>query len=687
MLKLEPAFKLSAIALTFALAQGAYAQEQVEKIEVVHKRSSILSEITENSEKLIAMPGALGDPLQAVFALPGVVAAGGSMAAPAVRGSSPSDNSFEVDFMPAGYIFHDFGNSIFNKHLLQDFQLYSAAYGPSYANVTGAVFDVTLRNPRHQNVKTIVDMSMFNSGVFVEGAISDNLAFYLSGRKSMLPLFFSKGEELEDEDGEKTGVVINDAPDDNDYQGKLVWEPNGNNQFSLSFTGANDSAAANFNERAELSLKNPEYQGDAIFKRGFNSQSLIWDHFADDYQFKLGVGGLSGDERLEYGKAATGTDGFYQDVKNKQVSLKGRLNYRLNRRHHLVVDAAYYDQQVNVDYDMFLYTCTELDPDCDLNKGERIKDQRKVDFASQMLSVAHIWQLSEALESELGVQWHRNDLTDENFVNPRLALRYQLDDSNRINFKAGRYNRMQDIPYLMEEIGNPQLKSQTSMHTSLGFEQDLADEWSWSLETYYKTMDKLPLALNGYADADKLYSNEVEGRAYGVDLMINKNRTEDWYGWLSVSYGKSERTDLRTDITRDYYADTPLVINAVFNYQINERWNAGFNLTARSGQAYTPIVGVKHNPDFEGRFLPVYGDPFSERFDTYGRLDVRLERKVDFFGLDAKLVMEVMNILGVENISHVDLDYRKVKSTSDLIIKEEEDDFGIRPSVGFSVTF
>ena len=69
-----------------------------------------MTEITEDAEKLINMPGALGDPLRAVYALPGVVAAGGSMGEPAVRGSSPDDNYFEVDFMPAGYIFHDFGS-------------------------------------------------------------------------------------------------------------------------------------------------------------------------------------------------------------------------------------------------------------------------------------------------------------------------------------------------------------------------------------------------------------------------------------------------------------------------------------------------------------------------------------------------------------------------------------------------
>ena len=125
---------------------------QTDRIEIRYRRSSVMSEITESAEKLIAMPGTNGDPLQAAFALPGVVAAGGAVGSPAVRGSSPEDNIFEIDFMPAGYIFHDFGQSIFNRHLVQDFQLYSAGYGSSYSGATGAVFDVTLRNPKHQDI-------------------------------------------------------------------------------------------------------------------------------------------------------------------------------------------------------------------------------------------------------------------------------------------------------------------------------------------------------------------------------------------------------------------------------------------------------------------------------------------------------------------------------------------------------
>lgn len=662
--------------------------ENIEHVEVIYKRSSITSEITENTEKLITMPGAMGDPLRAVYALPGVVAAGGSMSEPAVRGSSPDDNLFEVDFMPAGYIFHDFGSSIFNKYIIQDFQLYSAGYGTSYSDATGAVFDVTLRNPKYQPITTTLDFTMFNAGVFVEGQLTQNTAFYLSARKSTLPLFFSSGEELKNDDGEPSGVTVNDAPDDHDYQGKWIWDINNNNALTVSFTGAKDSVAAGFNQRAELSLKNPEYQGDADFIREFSSQSILWDHFNKDFNLRLGIGSLNHSGRLEYGKQATLTQGYFDEEQQKQISYKARLNWRLNKAHQLVFDAAYYDNDTTLSYDGFLYTCTELDPDCDLNKGERISGSDSLALDNYFAGMSHIWDINESWQTEVGVQYQSNAYTDENFVMPRLAVSYYINDRNTINAKYGHYNRMQDVHYIMPGQGNPNLLSQTSKHSSLGFAQQLADEWSWSVEGYYKSMNDLPLALNdSYTDAAQLYSNDVTGRAYGVDLLINKNKTDKWYGWLALSYAKSERTDERQNITRDYYADTPLVFNMVFNYQISEKWQGGFNFTARSGQTYTPIIGVKENPEFEGRFLPEYGDPFSERFDIYHRLDIRFERETDFWGLDGVLILELMNAYGQGNTSSIDLDYQKVSSTNDLIIKESDDDFEMRPSIGFSLTF
>ena len=89
-------------------------------------------------------------------------------------------------------------------------------------------------------------------------------------------------------------------------------------------------------------------------------------------------------------------------------------------------------------------------------------------------------------------------------------------------------------------------------------------------------MTKLPLALTeDDPDYESHYANDMSGKAHGVELLIERDKGDDWYAWASLSWSKSERTNDRTGETKDYYLDTPLIFNAVANYQITDRWKPG----------------------------------------------------------------------------------------------------------------
>jgi outer membrane receptor protein involved in Fe transport len=197
-----------------------------------------------------------------------------------------------------------------------------------------------------------------------------------------------------------------------------------------------------------------------------------------------------------------------------------------------------------------------------------------------------------------------------------------------------------------------------------------------------------PLAADP-ATADEgglLYSNDVSGEAYGFELLINKGMTDRWYGWMALSYARSTRTNDVSGEAIDYYLDTPLVFNLVANYQLNQDWNAGLRFTARSGQATTPIIGVRDNPWFDEGFVPVYGDPFSERLPTYHRLDVRLKRELVLFGYDGHFTIDILNALNTRNVMARNLDYERVESTDQVLIRDNVS-LGMFPSLGLGLTF
>jgi hypothetical protein len=132
-----------------------------------------------------------------------------------------------------------------------------------------------------------------------------------------------------------------------------------------------------------------------------------------------------------------------------------------------------------------------------------------------------------------------------------------------------------------------------------------------------------------------------------MELMLNKEQTSRWYGWLAVSLARSRRTDGITGETVRFNFDTPVVATLVGNYQLTRWWNAGARWTFRSGLPYTSIVGNRENPDFPGYYLPVYGSLNDARASPYHRLDLRVERE---FGsgkrVNGRFYFDVINAYG-----------------------------------------
>lgn len=659
---------------TVSLAEDT-EQSPIEETVVLGVRKANFTEITEDTQKLVDMPGSLGDPLGAITALPGVVtpAAGGP---PAVRGSSPDDNRYYIDGMPAGYIFHQFNTSIFDENVIQDFQLFAAGFGAQYSQATGAIFDVRLRDPARQPLSTTVNLSLLRAGVFVESALSDSAAFYLSARVGLIQFFLP-----EDDEPDEDGIRIISAPEDSDYQFKTQWDLNDNHSLSLTLAGAQDFAEAEFTDLSDFVQKNPDYQGDAMINREFDSQGVNW-LFQGDTGLQAGItlSHYADLEEVEWG------DNYYLDL--ELDSLQGRAWISaLVGDHTLTLGSEYSENDYHYSTRMILFVCTEFDVDCDEDRRELIGDARDIAIAESSVYLIDNWQITESVNLELGLQYAGNNYTDEYFTNPRAALTWDILPTLSLISSAGRYNRTPNVEYLLPTVGNPELGSPLADHYTFGFTGDINDRWNWSLEAYYKDLSELPLALDeDQPDTDQLYSNDVTGEVRGLELFINRNLTDRWYGWMSLSYSVSERTNTRSGETREYTFDTPIVFNLVGHYALTPKWDLGFRFTAKSGEATTEIIGVQENPNFPGRYLPVYGEAYADRLPTYTRLDIRAERELTLFGKDASFFIDVLNVLNADNISERQLDYEQVNATGELYT-EDSAEMGTFGSVGIKVTF
>ena len=648
----------------------------IEKIEVQGRRNQANSEVSVETEKLLAIAGLDHDPLNAVFSMPGVVYAGGDNGGePAIRGSSPDDNAFYIDDMPVGYIFHLFGDSIFNENVVRDFSLHPAAFGSQYGNATGGVFDVQLRDPKNQDITTTVDASLLKTGVMVEGGVNDDQAFYVSYRRSLIHLFLPEGEEDE-------GYTVFKAPVSDDYQGKYQWLIGDKHKLTFTATGASDVGGINISSASEAGRVDPDAIGDLKIKSQFDSQSLSWQYFGDGGKImQLSVGHTSEKSNESYGQ------GQFIAVKEEQYNL--RFHYQIDWfvDHTLVLGSDIQDEKTHYRFDAIPYYCTDHDQDCQSKKGQRIQDEDSLSDTTIAVYLNDIWQINDDWQLEFGVRGEKNDYTDQSFLHHRAALHWQTSDNFSVSLKQGSYSRFPDIETVLRKIGNPALKSPKAQHYSVAFDYQINDLWQTSIDVYYKDLGDLARSLDeDDVNAHLRYSNDMSGTAKGVEWVVERELSDGWYGWASISWSESDRTYEHTNTTTNYYLDTPLLANLVANYQLDERWDFGVRLTVRSGQKYTPIVGLRVNPDHQDHFLPTYGELNSKTLPVYHRLDLQANYKTQHWGYDAQWSFALLNALNSDNYSGYYYAPDGTETLTDYKIEGEEG-LGMFPSIGVKIQF
>lgn len=683
-------------AMSYSVAEEANdtITEDVNELSTVSVSASKNNGPEITTDKLLKVPGAGGDPLKAIEALPGVVLGGfGPFAIPAVRGSNPFDNIYITDFLPVGYVFHNDGNSTYNDNLIENFALKAGAWDAQYNNAMGAVLATKLRDPYIEPTTTTIDLSLLRAGALVEGAISDDSAFYASYRQSLLEFYV---ENFIDEDE----LTFTEVPKNSDYQLKYLWQPSSTSNLRLVATGAQDSVGLEFGPENKAQETEPGLEGGIDADTYYHNQGIIYDAL-----LKGGVSTIMSLSRKEEDASFSIGSLFNLDAVNYEYRFKNYYNVPLDNgdTFRLGIDLS----STEIDYRAGgLYTpCNEDTGDqCPpFSVGIPFDNEDTLTINGRYAFVAYDWMVTPNWDLTLGLGNSYNDFSEENNFEPRIESRYKLTEDTTLTAAYGQHGQfIREFRFIADEIGNPELDFPTSDHYVLGFEHQFDDSLSAKVELYYKDIQNLVIAnpeltelspedqeafVNGTLDNPPApYINGSTGQAYGLELLINKNLTDKWFGWLSVAYSKTKRKNDISGVEIDYGYDRPWVVNLVAAYQKNENTSYGFKWRYQSGNLVTPVVlGGNHvayyectSPGESNLYLsdtsqapaaytcvteapqnvyvydPEEGAPNSERLPAYHRLDFRLDHKTS---KRSSVYFEVINLYNRLNVS--DYEYNK----------------------------
>lgn len=664
----------------------AEAPQVIEEIIISGTVQNTPEEMTEETERLFSVAGAAFDPLQAIYAMPGVTfSADGE---PVIRGSAPQDNAYYIDDVPARYLFHIFGNSIFNKNLIHRFDLYPAAFPSRYGHATGGVLDVTLRDPRNQPFTTTLTWSFLLAGAMVESRLSENQAFYASYRRSQIDMFIR-----EDDVDEEDGITVDKLPVSDDYQLKYRWDINDQHQLLFIAAGANDLIEASFSDESNAAERDPDNEGPASYEQGFDSQGLIWNWVSadGDSSVRTRLTHIGDYLDLNYGV------GQFLNTRASRVLLRSDYSQRWLGNHRFTVGAGNEMSRYTVDANAKIVPCSDFDPDCPTLDAVYIRLKDKLTVNTQLLYLEDNLPLfSDRHWLTIGLHYSADDYLHEQRLEPRLRWDYLFADNWSTHIAAGQYSRLPELDEMLHTIGNPELTTVKADHYVWGIEQQASDDWRWTVELYYKDLQDVVISISNPADPDygQNYSNDAKGRAYGLELQVNKNLSNNWYGWVALTLGKAERTNLRTGETRPFDYDRPLMLDIAANYLLTERWTLGIKWSLQSGGMYTPIVDIQPNATQPSVMEPVYGEYNSERLPYYHRLDFRAEYlRPTGFGYWSFFV-DVLNVYNQKNITGYDY-----AANGEDTLSKQPDGFGdnvpVRastalgffPSIGFEIQF
>lgn len=636
--------------LTFYLRPSTILPEIVVSAE---RNPNLVSKTIIKGEEMRKIAGSSGDPLKSLQSLPGVATSNNGGSAPAIRGSGPGDNFYYADSIPVGKVFHFGGISVFNGDLIDNFNLYSAAFASYYDNVTGAILDINLRNPRTDRLGAKINISLIGADFLIEGPTSENQSFYFSARRSYFDLLIHSIE--------RKGVTLQ-IPNYWDYQGKYIWNINADNRFSAHMTGSADTLKSQIASDSDLALTQPDLAGSLSSESSSTTQALVWDsRLSPTVNNKLLFGHSTGTV-----EASIGSAGRIYVVTNTNF-VREKIILPINDKHELTLSGNASNSEVGLDMNIKNTNCTtSLNIGCDLSTAPTVllKDTFITTFWDA--SVQERWHLIPSLTLIGGMRHSVDNYLNQSYTEPRVGVEWNWTEQTLLSAGWGRHNQQPTGQQISPKFGNTQLSHIRADHSVIGVSHKLNPDWSWKAEAYYKKFSDLVVGVN---DPAINYVNGASGAAYGTELLIKKEETDQLSGWLALTLAKSERRNDLTGETFRFEYDQPINASLVANYKLSQEWSIGGKWAYTSGRPYTPIVGTSSNYS-DGRPKPDYAGINSGTLPDYHRLDLRIDRHLLYDTWKLNAYFELNNVYQRENIVGYDYgpNYNKKEPVVGLII-------------------
>ncbi|MEC7755216.1 MAG: TonB-dependent receptor [Bacteroidota bacterium] len=202
----------------------------------------------------------------------------------------------------------------------------------------------------------------------------------------------------------------------------------------------------------------------------------------------------------------------------------------------------------------------------------------------------------------VGLRNEYTSLTHQNFLSPRVAMSYKLNQEGQFSLAYGRFVQAPQNDYSAIQ---PALRPEQATHYILNY-QHIRNNRIFRIETYLKNYDNLVKFGTERDTNPNNYNNMGEGSARGFDVFWRDNETlKNTDYWVSYSYVDAERNykNFQQKATPSFISSHNLSV--VIKHMIDPlRTQVGATFNYASPRAYTN----PNKPGFQNSQTPSFQD-------------------------------------------------------------------------------
>lgn len=612
--------------------------------------------------------GGLDDPARLVSSFAGVANPSISDNGISIRGNSPDGLLWRIDGVEVSNPNH-FANltvaggglmSAISNHMMGNSDFYTGAFPAEYGNASSGVFDIKLREGNLTKRQYAFEAGILGVGAMVQGPFrkGSDASYIVNYRNSTMALV--------------APLLPNDAGvlryQDLSFKTNIPTKNFGT--FTLWGIGTKDGVNM-------YALDSIEWESN--FDRDNSETSMYM--FASALSHKII---LPGNAFLKTSISGTGSGLKFMEERldislqahpqskaensTSRFTIQSDFSKRFSHKHSNKTGIRYSQLFFNVDVEQSLVD-GEVPVQISSESGNtgflQLYSQSKVNLTPQLVLNA-------------GINAHYLLLNNNFSIEPRVGLKYNINNKNSLAMAYGIHSRMEQLPvYFVSANGstpNKNLDFMKSTHYVLSYHSKLSDNLNLSIEPYYQKLTNVPVGPDSYISTlnnkntlffhDALVS-EGSGRNIGIDFTFEKFLSKGYYYMLTASVFDSKYTAI-DEIERN----TRFNKSYVFNLMLGKEWYTQKNNIFSANVKLNYLGGSRVEPiDVEATMQTktiVYGETngklaFSDSYDALPIVSFTLSYRKNKPKYASVWSLHLMNATGREEYSH---DYYNIKTNT-----------------------